>query len=118
MAGERLLAGFVDEGLRVEPIDEYAKDRGACLFEFDGLVFAFDEGACESGAEVGGVVAEVVLVDLEGVPFGCWVGVGSDFDCDDWLGPTRYRGQYMSSTSKGSQYTRFGAGAGLQMRLL
>lgn len=82
------------------------------------MVFAFDELAIEGCAEVRGVVAEVVLVNLEGVPFGCWVGIGSDFDGDDWLGATRYRGQYMSSTSKGSQYTRFGAGAGLQMRLL
>ncbi len=101
MAGQGLFAGFVDEGLGVEPIDEYAKDRGTCLFEFDSLVLAFDELACEGGAEVGRVVAEVVLMDLEGVPFGCWVGIGSDFDGDNWLGPARCRGQYVSGTGNG-----------------
>jgi len=96
MAGQGLFAGFVDEGLGVEPIDEYAKDRGTCLFEFDSLVLAFDELACEGCAEVGRVVAEVVLVDLEGMPFGCWVGIGSDFDGDNWLGATGYIRQYTS----------------------
>lgn len=96
MAGQGLFAGFVDEGLGVEPIDEYAKDRGTCLFEFDGLVFAFDEMASKGCAEVGGVVAEVVLVDLEGMQFGCWVGIGSDFDGDNWLGATGYIRQCIS----------------------
>ena len=87
-------AGLEDDGLRVEPVDEDAEGFWLDFVELYFLICGFDEGAVEGCLEVGGVVADVVFVDGEGLVV-CFVGVGDAFGggvhfyFDDCLGAAR-----------------------------
>lgn len=64
--------------LRVEPLDEDAEDGGVRVVVVERAGGALREVTTEGGAEVGGVLAEEVLVDDEGPVLGVAAHVNGD----------------------------------------
>ena len=56
---------FIDELLRIDPIDEHAKDPRIRVVQLQDLSLSFNEVPIERGLEVWGVVTDVVFVDSE-----------------------------------------------------